>query len=217
VLNPEYLAAAFPDSEVFQNPNGAFYRLFAGLSSGMLYTLFFSVLPQVRQRFRMVRMLGTYSRMANLNAFCPGCTLKKVFKVFANFEGSSSSIPRAENHALRFYWYFMLLTAFTGSTLAQMFFDGFVNGTCSGRFMMTHSDPQVLILRLFRAGSFEGELKATLENVARTIPTQQAPVWLNWILVRTGTTLPMMYLFQFNTWLYGWLRMKCLNRAMRGG
>lgn len=43
-----FLWAAFPDAEVFQNPDSVFFRLFAGISSGMLYTLFFSVLPQVR-------------------------------------------------------------------------------------------------------------------------------------------------------------------------
>jgi hypothetical protein len=194
-LNPAYLQSLFPDSAVLQNQNSLFYQVLAGFSSGALYSLFFSVLPQ-------------------------------VFKFLAFAEGVSSSIPVAEEKALIFvsllvtlllivctlywtiiyfqlihvslfyrmqYWYFMLVTAFTGSTLATM------------------------LIGALTTGELQTTLKDALIVVARTIPTSQAPVWLNWIIVRTLYTLPMNYLCQAMTWLYGILPCKWLNRVMRGG
>lgn len=162
VLNPTYLAAAFPDSPIWQNSDGVFYRLFAGLSSGMLYSLFFSVLPQ-------------------------------IFKYLAFMLGTASTVHKGEDNALQFYWYFMLVTAFTGSTLATMLLNGLLTG------------------------NFGEEFRDALTSVARTIPTSQAPVWLNWMITRTFITLPMNYLFQLMTFLYGCIRFKWLNRVMRGG
>ncbi|KAG7359065.1 protein of unknown function DUF221-domain containing protein [Nitzschia inconspicua] len=162
VLNPDYLAAAFPDSPALHNPNGIFYRLLAGISSGMLYSLFFSVLPQ-------------------------------IFKYLAFMLGSASTVAKGEDNALRFYWYFMLVTAFTGSTLATMLLDGLMTGNVGSQF------------------------KTALTSIARTIPTSQAPVWMNWIVTRTFITLPLNYLFQLMTFVYGSIRFKWLNRVMRGG
>mmetsp|Transcript_6267 Transcript_6267/g.15804 ORF Transcript_6267/g.15804 Transcript_6267/m.15804 type:complete len:1341 (-) Transcript_6267:79-4101(-) len=161
LLNPAYLQSLYPDSALLED-GSFFYRVLAGFSSGALYSLFFSILPQ-------------------------------VFKLLAFTEGVASSIPVAEDHALLFYWYFMLLTAFTGSTLATM------------------------LLEALTTGELQTTLKDALVQVARTIPTSQAPVWLNWIVVRTLYTLPMNYLCQAMTWLYDILPCKWLNRVMRGG
>jgi hypothetical protein len=57
-------------------------------------------------------------------SFCP-----QLFKAIANFEGNVSSIRKAEDKALIYYWYFMLLTAFTGSALAQMLGKWLIGGT----------------------------------------------------------------------------------------
>jgi Calcium-dependent channel, 7TM region, putative phosphate len=103
ILDPTQLAAWFPEVEAFQNPDSFFFKFLSGLSSGMLYTLFFS--------------------------FCP-----QLFKAIANYKGNASSIPVAEDNALRYYWIFMLLTAFTGSSLVSMFvsiLDGESIGQCS--------------------------------------------------------------------------------------
>lgn len=197
LLNPAYLQSLYPDSSILQEGT-FFYQVLAGFSSGALYSLFFSVLPQ-------------------------------VFKFMAFSEGVSSSVPVAEDSALSFvsltsstksvtlvrisycikcplshcyafrmtlttqYWYFMLVTAFTGSTLATM------------------------LLEALTTGELSTSLKDTLVQVARTIPTSQAPVWLNWIVVRTLYTLPVNYLCQAMTWLYGFIQIKWLNRVMRGG
>ena len=88
----------YPDNPAFQDPNSFFYKCLAGISSGLLQSLFFSILPQ-------------------------------VFKALAFFEGSSSSKVKGEENAMRFYWYFMLVTAFTGTSLVQMVVDGILRGT----------------------------------------------------------------------------------------
>jgi hypothetical protein len=100
LLNPEKLAEFFPDWEALQNSDTFFFRVLAGISSGLLYTLFFS--------------------------FCP-----QLFKAIANFEGNVSSKRTAEDKALHYYWYFMLVTAFTGTSLAQMVGQGLFNGKLS--------------------------------------------------------------------------------------
>ncbi|VEU35296.1 unnamed protein product [Pseudo-nitzschia multistriata] len=97
LLNPTLLAEVFPDVEVLQNPDTFFFKALAGISTGYIYTLFFSILPQ-------------------------------IFKLLAFSEGSSSSKPQAEEYAMRFYWYFMLVTAFTGQSLVQMLLDGILQG-----------------------------------------------------------------------------------------
>ncbi len=97
MLNPDRLAARNPDAEVLSDRGSLFYRLLAGVSSGFLFTIFFSFLPN-------------------------------LFKAVAFYEGTSSSMERAERKALLFYWYFMLVTAFTGSALANMLLEWFTTG-----------------------------------------------------------------------------------------
>jgi len=162
ILSPTWLATIFPDAKAFQDPDRLFYKALAGISSGYINTLFFTILPQ-------------------------------VFKALAFFEGSPSSKAKAEENAMRFYWYFMLVTAFTGASLFQMLLEGVLEGDLSNEF------------------------KDVLGTAAASVVTQQAPVWLNWIIVRTFNTLPMMYLLQLITFVYGWLRLHCLNRVVRGG
>mmetsp|Transcript_37114 Transcript_37114/g.42454 ORF Transcript_37114/g.42454 Transcript_37114/m.42454 type:complete len:1352 (+) Transcript_37114:147-4202(+) len=163
ILNPTLIAARYPNSEFFQDPDNFFFKTLAGISSGLVITLFNSILPQ-------------------------------IFKALAFFEGTSSSKVKAEENALRFYWYFILVTSFTGPLLVQMVLSGFQEGSTVG-----------------------GEFKDILGVVAASLTTTQAPVWLNWILVRTGTTLPVNYLLQFMTFLYGCLHLNWFNRLMRGG
>lgn len=87
----------FPDSTALNNPESIFFDMLAGFSSGLVQTVFFSVLPQ-------------------------------VFKLLAFSDGTSSSKPKAEENALMFYWYFMLVTAFTGTALLQLLIASLVEG-----------------------------------------------------------------------------------------
>jgi hypothetical protein len=101
LLNPAQLAEWFPDVEAFQDPDNFFFKFLSGISSGLVYTLFFS--------------------------FCP-----QLFKAIANYKGNASSMAVAEDNALQYYWIFMLLTAFTGSSFANMIFQIFSGESASG-------------------------------------------------------------------------------------
>ena len=81
-----------------------------------------------------------------------------------------------------------------------------------------------------------------LRQVAKTIPTQVSAVrnwnpplfyhrrmlcghsqyaplqtWLNWIIVRFTYTVPVMYFFQSNTFLFKLIGWDCCARCTRGG
>ena len=91
LLNPTELAKWMPNVEAFSDPDSFFFKFLSGVSSGLLYTLFFSFLPQ-------------------------------ICKLIANYKGNASSMAVAEDNAMQYFWYFMLLTAFSGSQLANMIF-----------------------------------------------------------------------------------------------
>jgi Calcium-dependent channel, 7TM region, putative phosphate len=122
-------------------------------------------------------------------ALCP-----VMFKTIANFGSNAHSVYKAEFKAMQFYWWFIVLTAFTGSSLANMVIQGFSEG--------------------IRIGS---EATKVLANVAATIPTLISATWLNWIIVRTTITLPLQYLIQLNSFLFSFLGWKCCSRINRGG
>eukprot|EP00533_Pseudo-nitzschia_delicatissima_P009379 CAMPEP_0116084330 /NCGR_PEP_ID=MMETSP0327-20121206/3747_1 /TAXON_ID=44447 /ORGANISM="Pseudo-nitzschia delicatissima, Strain B596" /LENGTH=1201 /DNA_ID=CAMNT_0003575273 /DNA_START=88 /DNA_END=3693 /DNA_ORIENTATION=+ len=162
ITNPAWLETYFPDNPTLKDPDSILFQGLAGFSSGYIYTIFFSILPQ-------------------------------VFKILAFSEGTSSSKVEAEEKALLFYWYFMLVTAFTSNFLVQM------------------------LIAIFFEGNVTDEFKDILGKVAGSMVTTQAPVWINWIIVRTFNVLPASYLLQLMTFIYGWLRIHWFNRVMRGG
>jgi hypothetical protein len=97
--------------------------------------------------------------------------------------------------ALQYYWWFMVLTAFTGQILANMALSGFNDGLVVG-----------------------SQIRTVVVAVAQTIPSHVAANWLNWILFRTLSTLPFSYLLQSNTFLFHVLPgLKCCSRVVRGG
>jgi hypothetical protein len=51
-----------------------------------------------------------------------------MFKALANFGSGATSIRQAEYRALRYYWIFILVTAFTGSSLVTMVTKGLYSG-----------------------------------------------------------------------------------------
>jgi len=163
LLNPTKLATVFPNLEALRKPQSFFFQVVSGISSGILYSLFFS--------------------------FCP-----QLFNAIANFEGNVSSKRTAEDKALTYYWFFMMLTAFTGTTLTQMLTEVFINRKSLG-----------------------GQIRLVLAGVANSIPTQQAPVWMNWLIVRFTYTLPLMYLFRASTFAFRILPWPCCSRRTQGG
>lgn len=88
----------------------------------------------------------------------------------------------------------MLVTAFTGTSLATVVYEGVVASLDVG-----------------------GTLKDVLRSVASTVPTTVSAQWLSWIIFRTGITLPYNYLLQFNNFLYSSVGFNCCARATTGG
>ena len=121
------------------------------------------------------------------------CFLPQVFKALAFYDGSSSSLENGERTALLLFWYFMLVTAFTGNTLAT-----------------------TLLSWLRQERTTEESIRATLNGVASAL-TATSATWLNWIIMRYSFIWPGGYLFQMNTFLTKIFNLKWLNRVLRGG
>jgi len=122
-------------------------------------------------------------------ALCP-----VMFKTIANFGSSATSVYAAEYKSLQYYWWFMALTAFSGTSLSTMILSGFNEG--------------------IRIGS---EAQEVLLEIANSIPLQLSAAWIGWITVRTLITLPLNYMLQVNTYLFHWLGWNCCSRLVRGG
>jgi hypothetical protein len=99
-----------------------------------------------------------------------------------------------ENSALNYFWWFMVVSAFTGTSFETAAVDGFSDG--------------------IRIGA---ELQELLEKTAISIPLRVSANWLNWLIARTFIVLPTQYLLQMNTFLFTLLGLKCCQRAVRGG
>eukprot|EP00980_Cylindrotheca_fusiformis_P009792 scaffold2156_cov115-Cylindrotheca_fusiformis.AAC.17 len=118
-----------------------------------------------------------------------------IFKLFANYGSNATSIRQAEFKALRYYWFFILVTAFAGQSLVSMVISGYLSTSQLG------NQAQVVVM-----------------DVAKTIPTNQSVVWINWIIIRVGFTLPVNYLLQFNSFLFKYIPgMRCCSRVVSGG
>lgn len=124
-----------------------------------------------------------------LLSICP-----QIFKFLSNFGSGASSVRGAEYTALLYYWIFMLMTAFTGTSLGTMFLEAWTSNLNIGE-----------------------QTRTLLSTVAATIPTTVGATWLNWILLRFTFTLPVNYLLQFNNFLFRALHMNCCARLTAGG
>ena len=121
-------------------------------------------------------------------ALCP-----VFFKSLANFGSSASSVANAELKALQYYWWFMVVSAFWGTLIANMLLLG-LNGGIGG-----------------------GGLSDVLLEMARGIPSYTAATWLNWINLRTTFVMTAQYLLQMPTFFFSVLGMNCCSRLVRGG
>ena len=121
--------------------------------------------------------------------------LPALFKFISNFGSNATSSVKAENYALKYFWWFMVVSAFTGNS----FDSAVING-------------------LFKGGIQIGnEVQKVIEDAAKKIPEEVSARWLNWMIVRAFIILPTQYLLQTNTFLFTWTGLKCCARAVRGG
>lgn len=122
-------------------------------------------------------------------AVCP-----PMFKAIANFGSNATSEAFAEGSAMRYFWWFMVVSAFSGTTLASAMIEAF------GEELDIGSNVQNAIILS-----------------ARTIPTTVSVTWLNWIIVRFTLVLPSQYLLQSHIFFLSWLRLNVCARAIQGG
>jgi Calcium-dependent channel, 7TM region, putative phosphate len=123
-------------------------------------------------------------------ALCP-----IIFKSIAFFGSKATSVAHAEHSALQYYWWFMVLTAFSGQLLATM------------GIKVSQSGEDI---------SFENEFQRILREIAGTIPSRISVAWLNWIVFRCTITLPVNYLLQVNSFILAAIGFKCCSRLVRG-
>jgi hypothetical protein len=100
----------------------------------------------------------------------------------------------SENSALQYFWWFMVISAFTGNLFATALLNGFSDGIQIG-----------------------AEVQRAVEATADSIPTVVSATWLNWMIVRVTIVLPTQYLLQLNTFLFSFLGLTCCARTVRGG
>lgn len=100
-------------------------------------------------------------------------------------------MANAEFKALQYFWWFMVLTAFSGQLLANMALSALNEG-------------------------FGAQLQDVLRTIAQTIPAQISVNWINWIIFRFTIILPMNYLVQVNTFVFHYCGLYTCSRMVRG-
>jgi len=136
-------------------------------------------------------------------AVCP-----PMFKAIANFGSNATSAACAEGSALRYFWWFMIVSAFTGTSLAAAVLKGFQKEEEIDNISEIDTEEEIDIISGFQY---------VIVSAARSIPKSVSATWLNWIIVRVSLVLPTQYILQMNPMLFTCLRLKALARAVQGG
>lgn len=121
-------------------------------------------------------------------ALCP-----VMFKSIANSGSRATSVQEAEAYALKYYWGFMLVTAFVLTALTDA------------------------ALAIWNSTKLEDTLQVMLKNIAASTPLGVSAIWLNWIIVRATMTLPLQYLITINSFVFDCIGWKCCARCVMGG
>ena len=121
-----------------------------------------------------------------------------IFKALANYGSGATSLRQAEFEAIRYYWYFMLVTSFATTTLATLITEGLNSGSGAG------------------VGVGQ-QFQQVLREVADSIPITLSTTWFNWIVVKALITYPVSYLLQINTFLFSIFGLACCRRLVTGG
>lgn len=117
----------------------------------------------------------------------------QLFKMIANFGSNAHSVITAERDAMKYYWWFMVTTAFAG------------NGIVTA------------VLDTFNEALFDDSFKKLLTTIADSVPTKVSATWINWMILRTTVVLPLQYLLQVNTFMFYFFGWKCCARCVMGG
>ena len=119
--------------------------------------------------------------------------ISSIKQAISHFGSKATSVAQAEFKALQYFWWFMVVTAFSGQLLATMGLKALNEGL-----------------------SIESEFQSILQQIALTIPSTVSVSWLNWIIFRFTITLPLNYLLQINSFLLHIFGLNCCSRLVRG-
>jgi len=117
-----------------------------------------------------------------------------IFKFLANCEGSSSSMEKAEQQAMIFFWYFYIIARFLGP-IALLSVKGYLEG----------------------GGTLEQVITGALSELGRQAPMVLGPSAITYIIFAGGVTWPTMYLLQAPNFCTKTARLKLFNRMLKGG
>jgi hypothetical protein len=123
-----------------------------------------------------------------------------LFKAIANFGSNATSAAVAEGTALRYFWYFMILSGLTTTSLLSAGIEGIAVGDDGGLDF-----------------DFTLSFKAALISAAGAVPTTVSALWLNWIIVRVSIVLPAQYTLQWHIFVLSWFGLKPCARSAQGG
>lgn len=116
-----------------------------------------------------------------------------MFKTIANFGSNATSQFAAEYAAMKYFWWFYVVTAFWSTSLATV------------------------VLAAIEEQKITDQIIQVIRKAAGTVPTTISFSWINWIVVRATIVLPLHFLLQMNTFLFRILGLNCCSRAVRGG
>jgi len=164
-----------------------------------VYLLIFTTPDKIRKLFSHSPLIVENAERLSalvmpLLMICFFAVLPQIFKAFANFGSGATSIQEAERHALFYYWWFMLIFAFGGTSLATLVIAAFQNND------VTVSGAQHI-----------------LNTLGNALPVITSWYWTTWIIAQNLMVLPFMYFLQFNNFLFTALRWNCGARATAGG
>lgn len=189
LANPEDLGNLIPKLDGVSDERAVeITLLLSGFITAGIWSLFFALCPIL---FKVSHfLLHRFGNKFYLSLFT-SCTQRN--QTIANFGSGATSVANAEYKALQYFWWFMVLTAFSGQLLANMGLNALNEGLSIGT-----------------------QFQEILRTIAETIPSQISVNWINWIIFRFTIILPLNYVLQVNTFLFYIFGMKCCSRVVRG-
>ena len=133
---------------------------------------------------RFTTLLSGFSQSL-IFVICP-----PIFKFLAYSEGSSSSMEKAEQKAMIFFWYFYIVARFLGQILIngimQFFNGGKKNTSVLFLSLVIHSYPFISLLPLIIGGTAEAIVSSGLSDLGRTAPLNLGPTAISFIIFSGG-------------------------------
>eukprot|EP00536_Pseudo-nitzschia_multiseries_P003826 jgi/Psemu1/237046/estExt_Genewise1.C_600084 len=117
-----------------------------------------------------------------------------IFRIVANFEGSSTSMQKAEQRALMYFWYFYIIARFMGQIVYKS-----------------------TLLFLRGEQGLENLVTGAINELAQTTPTELGRAALSYVIFSAFVSWPALYFLQANNFLTTVFRLNWINRLLKAG